>query len=232
MNNNIKHYSIQGIKIIGKFLLGIAAFLLLYLLCTFVLSRITVNSNVSEESDLNIYIKSNGVHTDIVMPISNEVYDWSTQVKFEHTKSKSTEFSHVAVGWGDKGFYLETPTWAELKFSTAFKAAFGMSTSAMHTTFYKNLKTNKDCKRIGISFDEYQKLIDFILESFAQNEYGDFDLVGTEVRYGEHDAFYEGNGKYNLFYTCNTWANTCLKKAGRKACLWTAFEDPIFQKYR
>ena len=28
-------------------------------------------------------------------------------------------------------------------------------------------------------------------------------------------------GKYNLFYTCNTWANNVLKSANLKACLFT-----------
>lgn len=51
--------------------------------------------------------------------------DWSQKIPFSQTKGKSTDFNYIAFGWGDKGFYLDTPTWADLKFSTAFKAAFG-----------------------------------------------------------------------------------------------------------
>ena len=46
----------------------------------------------------------------------------------------------VGLGWGDKGFYLETPTWADLKTSTALKAVSGYNTTAMHVTFYKEMQ--------------------------------------------------------------------------------------------
>ena len=49
--------------------------------------------------------------------------------------------------------------------------------------------------------------------------------------YGKSDKFYEANGTYNLFYTCNTWTNNSLKSAGLKACAWTLFDDPILDKY-
>lgn len=67
---------------------------------------------------------------------------------FSQTKGKNTDFNYIAFGWGDKGFYLDTPTWADLKFSTAFKAAFWMGQSAMHTTYYREVKEGEDCKRL------------------------------------------------------------------------------------
>ena len=53
----------------------------------------------------------------------------------ENTKSKDSTAEYLAFGWGDKGFYLDTPEWSDLKASTAFKAAFALGNSAMHTTF-------------------------------------------------------------------------------------------------
>ena len=112
------------------------------------LSFVTVNENLAEnQKEIPIYILTNGVHTDIVLPVKNEHYYWTSQLKFEHTKSKDTTYQFVALGWGAKGFYLETPTWADLKVSTALRATSGLSSSTMHVTFYKNLKENKTCKK-------------------------------------------------------------------------------------
>jgi hypothetical protein len=55
--------------------------------------------------------------------------------------------NYLAFGWGDKGFYLNTPEWADLKVSTALNAAFGLSSSAIHSTFYKKLRENETCKK-------------------------------------------------------------------------------------
>ncbi|TAF08569.1 MAG: TIGR02117 family protein [Flavobacteriia bacterium] len=221
-------------KIIKKLLKYLAIFilsLLTYLLIVTLLSFVSVNEDFAENhQEIPIYILTNGVHTDVVLPIKNEHYDWSNQLKFEHTKSKDTTYQYVALGWGDKGFYLETPTWADLKASTALKAASGLSTTAMHITFYKDLKESKSCKKLQISSDNYKKLILFINESFKTKS-GEFLKIETEAVYGKHDVFYEANGSYSLFYTCNSWANQALKAANQKAALWTISDSGIFRHY-
>ena len=221
-------------KTIKKLLKYLAIFILslvTYLLIVTLLSFVSVNKDVSEnQKEIPIYILTNGVHTDIVLPIKNEHHDWSTQLKFEHTKSKDTTYQYAALGWGDKGFYLETPTWADLKASTALKAASGLSTSAMHVTFYKHLKENQSCKKLQVSLENYKKLIAFINESF-QTKSGEFLKIETDAVYGKHDVFYEANGSYSLFYTCNSWANQVLKSANQKAALWTISDSGIFRHY-
>lgn len=221
-------------KIIKKLLKYIVIFILslvTYLLIVTLLSFVSVNEDLVEnQQEISIYILTNGVHTDIVLPIKNEHHDWSNQLKFEHTKSKDTTYQYAALGWGDKGFYLETPTWADLKASTAIKAASGLSTSAMHVTFYKDLKESNSCKKLQISSDNYKKLILFINESF-QTKSGEFLKIETEAVYGKHDVFYEANGSYSLFYTCNSWANQALKAANQKAALWTISDSGIFRHY-
>ena len=222
-------------KTIKKLLKYLAIFILslvTYLLIVTLLSLVSVNKDVAEnQQEIPIYILTNGVHTDIVLPIKNEHHDWSSQLKFEHTKSKDTTYQYVALGWGDKGFYLETPTWADLKASTAIKAASGLSTSAMHVTFYKHLKENQSCKKIQISLENYKKLIAFIKETF-QTQSGEFLKIETNAVYGKHDVFYEANGSYSLFYTCNSWANQALKAANQKAALWTISDSGIFRHYK
>lgn len=215
-------------KYIGIFLLALLSYGLLVTL----LSYVPVNANqfATDEQKVDIYILSNGVHTDIVVPVKNEFCDWTKTIKFEHTKAKDSTAKFLAMGWGDRGFYLETPTWADLKVSTALKATTGLSSSALHTTFYKSMKEDNYCKKIRISTLEYENLVAYIKESFETNS-GQIIKIETDAVYGKNDIFYEAKGSYSLFYTCNSWANQALKSAGQKAALHTLTDTGIFRHY-
>ncbi|CAM3552497.1 hypothetical protein FSS13T_07630 [Flavobacterium saliperosum S13] len=222
----------KGFKVLLWFISGIVGFLLLYVISVLLISRIAVNSEILQDSkEIEIYILSNGVHTDIVLPVKSQVIDWSEKVKFQHTKAGNAAAKYLAFGWGDKGFYLNTPTWADLKFSTAINAASGLSTSAMHCTFYGKMEEDAQCKKINITKEQYQKLVAFIQNSF-QMENEQIIKIETDAVYGNHDVFYEAKGSYNLFYTCNTWTNNALKAASQKASLWTVYDKGILYHYQ
>lgn len=223
--------SLLLLKFILKIFLGIVCFILLYFVVAFCLSRITINKETNAKEEVTLYILSNGVHTDLVVPIKTDQYDWSKEVKFSNIQSKDTDYKYLAMGWGDKGFYLETPAWKDLKASVAFKAAFGLSTTAIHATYHKIMVEGERCRKIHVSKAQYQRLIQYITGSFQRDGNEHFIPIETKAVYGNHDAFYDANGSYSMLRTCNTWANTGLKKCGQKACLWTAFDTGIFLKY-
>ncbi|CAD7799899.1 hypothetical protein CHRY9390_00553 [Chryseobacterium aquaeductus] len=226
---SVKAISIYFLKTIG-ILLGI---IVIYALLGFLLPYIEVSAkDDGEKKEIPIYIYTNGVHTDIVMPVNNDLYDWSSKILFANTKSKKTDYNYVGIGWGDKGFYLDTPTWADLKFSTAVKAAFWMSESAMHCSYYKTMTEAEDCKKIMISRSQYKKLVEFIEAKFDKDSNGNFILIPTNAVYGDNDAFYDAQGRYSFLNTCNTWSNNALKAAGQKAALWTPTDLGIFLHYK
>ena len=207
-------------------------FILFYVLSAYTLSKITVDKETDTKPEVEIFILTNGVHTDIVMPTKNDQVDWSKQVPFKNTKSADSTYKYIAMGWGDKGFYLETPNWSDLKASVALKAATGLSTTAIHTTYHKQMRLGDDCKSIMISKAQYSRLINYINNSFQKETSGNFLPIKTDANYGKTDAFYEANGSYSLFQTCNTWANSGLKASGQKCCFWTATDSGIFSKYK
>ncbi len=185
-----------------------------------------------QKKEIPVYIYTNGVHTDIVMPVKNNLQDWSAKIPFDNTKSRETDYNFVGIGWGDKGFYLDTPTWADLKFSTAFKAAFWLSESAMHCSYYRTMKEGDDCKMMMISREQYKKLVEFVEKKFDRDSKGNFILIPTNAVYGNNDAFYDAQGTYSFLDTCNTWTNNALKAAGQKAALWTPTDYGIFLHYK
>ncbi len=219
------------VKTTGKAAFGVVELLLLYAIAGIFMSFVPVNKHASQKEDVSIYILSNGVHTDLVVPIKNEEIDWNQFVKFEHTTGKDSMANFVAFGWGDKGFYLDTPTWSELKVSTAFKAAFALSEAAIHTTFYREMEEGEKCVKINVSKEQYKLLVHYITASFDTDDNNQFIHIPTTANYGEHDTFYEAKGTYNLFYTCNTWANNGLKACHQKASLWTLLDRGIFYQY-
>ena len=218
-------------KIFYKSIAVFVVFILVYILCGFGLSKISVNENISQKQEVEIFIKTNGVHTDIVVPIQNEIKDWRKEIKFSHTKSQDSIMNYLAFGWGDKGFYLDTPEWADLKFSTAFKAATGLSTTAMHTTFYNTMIENESCKKVIISQENYQKLVNYISNSFLRDSKQQVQWLSGHS-YSKNDAFYNANGRYSLFKTCNSWANSSLKESNQKAAFWTPYDGGIFCHYK
>lgn len=211
---------------------AIIAIIAVYVLCGFLIPYIEIAEKpVSEPENITAYILTNGVHTDLVVPIKSKEIDWSKEISFDNTLSKRTDFNYLSIGWGDKGFYLDTPTWAELKFSTAFKAAFWLGESAMHCTFYEKMTESKDCKKLTLTHQQYLNLIKFIQDKFDRDQNGKPILIKTDAVYGRNDAFYDAKGSYNFLDTCNTWTNNGLKAAGQKAALWTPTDRGIFQHY-
>ena len=218
-------------KYLGYALFSLAAFFVCYLLIAYILSRITISEEINQSDDVKIYIKTNGIHTDIVVPVKNLQMDWSKEIKFSDTKLNDSCMKYIAIGWGDKGFFLKAQKWADLKVSIAFKAAFGLSTTAIHATFFDTIIENKSCKKIIISNAQYCRLVAYILTSFKKDDLQHVMNIKTNATYSNKDAFYEANGKYSMLFNCNTWANNALKHCGQRACLWTVFDTGIFLKY-
>lgn len=214
-----------------RILLVFLAFIAIYLLSVWLIPYINCKEEVVSNDSIPAYIISNGVHTDIVVPVKTQYYNWSNEIPASNTIGKDSTAKWLAFGWGDKGFYLQTPTWSDLKFSVAFKAACGLSSSAMHCSYIKKIKETENCKKLTLSKAQYLRLVNFINKRLQKDDNQKNKLIITTAQYGSNDAFYEANGAYNLFYTCNTWTNEALKACGQKAAIWTAVDKGILMHY-
>lgn len=213
---------------------GFTILLVIYLFFALILAVIPSNMfSRQPEEGITIYIKSNGVHTDVVVPTENKFYSWSEHISPEDFGLVRGEGSWTAFGWGDKGFYLNTPEWSDLKISTALDAITPfVGESAMHVTVYENeLKENKYTKKILLTEEQYLLLCDFIFKSFTRSEEENFILLPGYHYDKINDNFYEAEGDYNLFQTCNNWTNSALKAAGVKTALWAPFDKCILYHF-
>ena len=179
--------------------------------------------------DVTVYIESNGVHTDIVMPTVTERIDWSRVAPPGDTDA-GIRGEYIAAGWGSRDFYLNVPEWKDLTCGVAFRAISGTGGTALHMRYSGRPEAGPDCRRLSLSSAQYDALVKYVLASGRLCEDGRFVRIHCKG-YGPHDAFYEGTGRYSMFRTCNTWTNSALKECGQRCCLWTAFGAPIFWKH-
>jgi uncharacterized protein (TIGR02117 family) len=223
-------------KLLRRLLRILAIFpglLLLYLLAAVIGSLIPVsaeNTAISPKEAVLIYIKTNGVHTDLVMPLQNAYVDWTQTIDTNHARNASNA-QWCSIGWGDKKFYIETPEWSDLTVSTAVGSTFGFHQSAMHVVFYPLVLPSKRKRALYLSPEQYQRLHGWILDWFELDSNGQVIPIPTGNSYGPNDVFYEAKGRYHLFHTCNTWTNQALKVAGQRAAWWTPFDKGIFYHY-
>ena len=208
---------------------GVLYITFLYFIWSVILSAIPVNKNVYTESDHEMYILSNGVHLDLVLPLKDSIKDWTETVNFD--KRLIPYVNYISFGWGDRSFYEKVPEWSDLTIPVALRAVFLKSEGALHVNFYKDLTTNEKCRHIYLDSDTYLVLIKYIEESFIKDSIGKPQII-ENLSYGRFDSFYEAHGSYSLFFTCNTWTNSALKKSGLKASLWTPFDRGTLFHYR
>ena len=210
-------------KKIFKTIIVFISLILLWFCCAWLLPKIKVNNEtVKSIKTVTIYVKSNGVHTDIVMPVTNSIYNWNNFIDQMSFEKLDSTYHYIAMGWGDKGFYLNTPTMADLKVKTLINALFGLGSSAMHVAYYKNMECGDLIKQISISEADYQNLTAYLIEQFELK--GQKTQLISHPSYGDKDNYFEAKGTYSIFKTCNVWTGDALKTANISMGLWTPLE--------
>jgi uncharacterized protein (TIGR02117 family) len=199
-----------------------------WMVFAFLLQYVRMGKEDSRDADaVDIYIRSNGVHTDFVLPVHSALMAWDTFIA-PQTCNADSAYGYIAIGWGDKGFFLNTPTWDDLTFSTAFVAAAGIGESAMHVDYLQSPpKTGARGKCVRISQQQYKALIAYIRSSFLLRN--NAPLLIDHAGYGKRDKFFEANGRYSLFMTCNEWTGDGMQAADINVGVWTPLEFSIMR---
>jgi uncharacterized protein (TIGR02117 family) len=170
---------------------------------------------------IEAWVLSNGVHTDLVFPIRSATVDWLQLFPLADFKAVPPDAEFIAIGWGDREFYLNTPTWADLTASRAFGALLGGNRALMHVSYLQRTQLRRGAYRLPLSQTQYAQLAGYVRASLPA---GGRATPIAGAHYGNDDAFYEAEGGYNLFETCNTWTGRGLRHAGVTASRWTPFD--------
>ena len=198
-----------GRVLVRLFLLFVVVYSIIVLI-----GLIPVNNDFQQTPDgIEIYVISNAVHSDLVLPLDSDAIDWRELFPASAFAGDVRQATHVAIGWGDRGFFLKTPTWADLKFSVVANALLLPSDTCMHVSMTRSELLGSGARSVSISASEYKQLVDAILESVPIDSNGQPTLI-EGAAYGRYDAFFAATGRYHCLNTCNSWVGSVLKRAG------------------
>ena len=173
-----------------------------------------------------VYLVANPIHTDIVLPATPDVV-----ARFGFLDRNGLPLGHprlraIAIGWGGRAFYTQTPSWADLSLDTVWRS-FSLDRSVLHVALVGDLgPEGPDLRRIELGEDAYGALLAFVEASFEPGADGTPQVLPTS--YGAFDRFYEARGRFNALVGCNTWTAAALRAGGLSTGLWTPLPRSLF----
>lgn len=183
---------------------------------------IPVNEDWREPANgVEIFIESNGIHTGIVVPKVAAGIDWRELARPEHLADpRYAGYEFLSFGWGERTFYLETPTWWDVRPVTLLAATVGSRRTLVHVDHVPRPTPEPMVRRVVLRPEEYQRLAAYIRR---------FVVPGGRViqGYAPYDAFYESNGRYSAIDDCNAWTGAALAAAGVRVGAWTPFPNTV-----
>ena len=217
-------------RFLRRFALALVGAVALYFLAAAILSAIPLNRDAGRSGPIIAYVRSNGIHVDLVLPVRNDRFDWDPVAPpADADDPRAAAAPWIAIGWGDREVYRRVPTWADLTPGLALRAGLGLHGAALHAARLFTVEEGPDCVRLALTESQYDALVAFLLESGVRDEDGRLVPLAGASGFGATDAFYEARGHYTPFFTCNTWSNLALKRAGLPCCVWTPFAGPILR---
>jgi uncharacterized protein (TIGR02117 family) len=225
-----------------------AGVVLLYVLCMMVGGAIPVNRAYQAPTEgITLYLRHNGIHTDLVLPAITPQIDWRREFSAADfaaplkpanppfrllldagiPSDRNPAATHVAIGWGDAGFYFDTPRWSDLTAITALKAISGTGRSVMHVEYLPAPGASGSLRKLVVGPEVYGRLVTHILGSLERDA-GGARTAYPGHGYTVHDTFYAAQGHFSPWRTCNEWVREALAAAGVRVPLWAPLPYAMF----
>ncbi|MBB4505414.1 uncharacterized protein (TIGR02117 family) [Rhizobium leguminosarum] len=172
-----------------------------------------------------ILLLSGSIHTDIAIPLDAE-----TRAAFSFLGNTDFPLGHLSaewliIGWGGRAFYLETPTWAELKPLPVLRA-LTIDRSVLHVDLAGPItEPQPTVTAFDVSEDQLAQLRAFISDSFVRDAGAVVPIA--DAGYGEIDRFFEARGYFNALFGCNTWTAAALRSAGLRTGIWNPLPQAL-----
>ncbi|RWM71513.1 MAG: TIGR02117 family protein [Mesorhizobium sp.] len=206
-------------KKLGRFLASLVVAIVLAVMLGTVIPRPLLPAAAADPvATRHILVLKNPIHTDIAIPVDDDVRKRFHFLVDSGIPADMAEVRYIVFGWGGRAFYLETPTWSELKAVPVMKA-LTVDASVMHVDVAGNIvEPHPDVAGFDISEERFAALLDFIAASFQQGPNG--PILIENAAYSRFDRFYEANGRFNALVGCNTWTAAALRIAGLRTGWW------------
>ncbi|MCX8996687.1 TIGR02117 family protein [Rhizobiaceae bacterium BDR2-2] len=165
-----------------------------------------------------ILVISNPIHTDIAIPLDTETRRQFSFLEGAGLPIEDGQAEWLVFGWGGRAFYVETPTWADLKPLPVLRA-LTLDRSVMHVDVAGHIPdTHPAVSSFDLDGAGYRRLLAFIAGSFAGAP--DRVVPAADSGYSERDRFFEARGYFNALFGCNTWTAKALRTGGLRTGIW------------
>lgn len=188
----------------------------------------------TEPCEFTIYLTSDGLHTNFIVPLATTVYRWPDHLNLETVGgTPATTYRYLQFGWGDRRFYMETPSWDQVKPTDALRALFYWhNDSAIFVKGHPQVPqyANEQLKCLRLGKTDFLALMNFINGTFQVAADGKKQRLGSGQ--DRESSFYAAIGYYSILKTCNSWTADGLRSANVNTPLWAGLATPIMQQLR
>ncbi|WP_305095828.1 DUF2459 domain-containing protein [Croceibacterium aestuarii] len=204
--------------------IALAASAALFFLTVWIGSSIPRNPGWREPGEgVEIMVQSNGVHTALVVPLVAPERDWRPVFPAGDVALSGLPYTHLAISWGEREVFLNTPTWSDLSPVTVLRIVGIGGEGLLHVEHYVRPAPSEDLRPLRLTHGEYARLVAAIDRVVPQGQ-----RVG-HPGYGAQDVFYETGGHYTVRNTCNQWTSNTLAAAGVKTGWWTPMAGGVMK---
>ena len=204
---------------------AVAAVLILLVLGTLVPRPLWQAADPGEATNRRILLLSNPIHTDIAIPLDAGVLAKFNSLVQAGIRAELPSARYLVFGWGSRAFYIETPTWSELKPGPLF-SALTVDRSVIHVDVTGDIAEPQPFVRgFDLSEAQFDRLVDLIVASFRSGPDGPIRI--PDAAYGEFDGFFEANGYFSAIVGCNTWTASALREAGLRTGWWNPLPQTL-----
>jgi uncharacterized protein (TIGR02117 family) len=184
--------------------------------------------------EITVYISSDGFHTNFFVPVETSVFNWRQYLNLDQIAHRpSQDYRYLQFGWGDRIFYIETPSWDQVHPTNALRALFYWhNRSALFIKGHPKLPPlpNEQMKCVKLSQADYLALVQLIQDTFARDNQAQPQRLASGQ--DQESGFFAAQGYYSVLNTCNSWTANGLRAANVNTPLWAGLAQPVMQQLR
>lgn len=159
------------------------------------------------------------IHTDILLPATPDIRQRFAFAQGAGVPLDDPRAAWLLVGWGSKEFYTTAGTYTDITASAVLTAATGDS-AVLRLDALGPLPDMPELAFLSLSDAQFRVLVATLDDTFTRDP-GGAPLPLDHPGFTETDAFFQANGGFHLFRTCNVWLGQTLRRAGIPFGIWT-----------
>ncbi|MEO1249460.1 MAG: TIGR02117 family protein [Pseudomonadota bacterium] len=206
----------------AKALIALSGLFVLLATAGALIPRSPTSQSADQARHQTIYVVSNAIHSDIALPVDSRLL-----IKFGFLAEAGFDLAHpganwIVFGWGSRAFYINTPTWSDLKPGPLLTALTLDRETVMHVMRVGAINSaSPQVQAIDLTPSQHDRLLSSIADSFLARGEGSGVKLIEGAGYTPNDAFFPARGWFTALYGCNTWTARMLREAGIYTGIWT-----------